>query len=171
MSKVTTTDLKHKLTDSAEAAKEAASSALHTAAEAGRSASDEIASQAAETLETARDFATGRAEALRDTLADAADHIATRLDSEKDRLTGLSERVLGGLSEGVTSVSDSLRGRSLGDLLADAQGYARRNPGTFALGAAVAGFALARVIGSSSARHQARITADARGSAPKAPRG
>lgn len=169
MTKMNTTDLKHKMTETAEKATDMAASALDTAAEAGRTVTHKIAAEAADTFDAVREAATDRAGAVRDTLADAADRFADRLETEGDRAAGLSARVLDGLANGVTTVSDSLRGRSLGDLLADAQGYARRNPGTFALGAAVAGFAIARMIGSSAAR--ASADAHAGQAHQKAPRG
>ena len=43
-----------------------------------------------------------------------------------------------------------MRSHSLDDLLATTRAFAQRNPGAFAAGAAVAGFALARFLRSSS---------------------
>ncbi len=169
----TVTDLKDKLNSTADKAKEMASSAMDTATEAGRTVTAEVKAHASDTLDAVRDAAGERAGAVRDTLVDAADRLADRLGAEGDGTTGLSAQVLNGLAGGVATVSDSLRGRTLGDLLADAQGYARRHPGTFAVGAAIAGFALARFIGSSGQRDAHRRVADTQGlpAVPKAPRG
>ena len=156
-------DLKEKLTLTADKAKEMATSALDTASDAGRTVTAEVKTHAADTLDAVRDAAGEKAGAVRDTLVDAADRLADRLVTEGDGSTGLSAQVLNGLAGGVATVSDSLRGRTLGDLLADAQGYARRHPGTFAVGAAIAGFALARFIGSSTQREATRYTADTQG--------
>ena len=154
-----TTDLKDKLGATADKAKELASSAMDTATEAGRTVTAEVKSHASDTLETVREVAAEKAGAARDTLVDAADRLANQLGSEAGEANGMSARVLNGLASGVSTVSDSLRGRNLGDLLADAQDYARRNPATFAVGAAVAGFALARFIGSTAARQTAAARA------------
>ncbi len=166
-------DLKDKLNNTAEKAKEMATSAMDTASEAGRTVTAEVKAQASDTFDAVRDAAGERAGAVRDTLVDAADRLADRLVTEGDGSSGLSAQVLNGLAGGVATVSDSLRGRTLGDLLADAQDYARRHPGTFAVGAAIAGFALARFISSSSQREAPRRVVDIHGqpTAAKAPRG
>lgn len=108
---------------------------------------------------TAAEAAGEGAGAARDTLVNAADRLARSLETEAGATTGLSARVLNGLADGVTSATDGLRDRTLGDLLTGAQDYARRNPGTFAVGAAVAGFALARFLGSSASRRAAEAHA------------
>jgi len=147
-----TTDLKNKFAKTTDAAKETAAAAMDMASETGRSMKDSVQAQASEAMDGMREAAGERAEAARDSLVGAADRLAETLHAEAKSTEGVAQRVLGGLADGVSTVSDGMRGRSLGDLLADAQGYARRNPGTFAVGAAVAGFALARFLRSSSIR-------------------
>jgi hypothetical protein len=147
---MTTTHLKDKLAATADKAKETATSALDAAGEAGRAARDEMVARASETLGTVRDAAADRAEDARDTIVSAGDRIAQSLQQHADDAGGVQSRILSGLADGVTTVTDGLRGRTLGDLLSDAQAYARRNPGAFAAGAAVAGFALARFLRSSA---------------------
>lgn len=153
-----TSHLKEKLATTADKAKETATAAMDAATTAGRAVKSEVTAQAAETLQTVRDAAGERSEAARDTLVSAGERLAETLQTEAQATDGVPSRLLNGLAEGVTTVTDGLRGRTLGDLLADAQGYARRNPGTFAVGAAVAGFALARFLRSSGSR----MTAEAR---------
>jgi hypothetical protein len=116
-----------------------------------RNLKDKLATASA----TAKEAAGEGAGAARDTLVDAADRLARTLETEAEATEGLSARVLNGLADGVAAATDGLRDRTLGDLLTGAQDYARRNPGTFAVGAAVAGFALARFLGSSASRRTA----------------
>lgn len=155
---MTTTDLKEKLSTTAGKAKETAAAALDVATEAGRTVKTEVTAHAADTLHAVREAAGERTGAARDTLVDAGERLAATLENEAQAADGIPSRLLTGLASGVSTVTDGLRGRTLGDLLADAQGYARRNPGTFAVGAAVAGFALARFLRASGNR----MTAEAR---------
>jgi aspartokinase len=150
-----TTDLKEKLADTADKVKETAAAAMDVAGEAGRTVTAEAKARAADTMETVRTAAGERADAARDTLVSAGERLAETLQNEASATDGISSRVFNGLASGVTTVTDGLRGRTLGDLLSDAQDYARRHPGTFAVGAAVAGFALARFLRSSGVRQSA----------------
>ena len=156
---MTTTDLKEKLAATAGKARETAAAALNVAGEAGRTVAAEAKARAAETLGAVQDMAGESAEAARDTLVGAGERLASTLEAEAEATGGVPSRLLSGLAGGVTSVTDSLRGRTLGDLLVDAKDYARRHPGTFAVGAAVAGFALARFLRSSSLRQSAEAKA------------
>ena len=61
-------------------------------------------------------------------------------------------------SKGLASVSRALQGRSVGELVAEAAAFGRRNPVAFLGGATLAGFALARL---------AMASAPATGSAPR----
>lgn len=153
-----TTDLKDKLSTTAEKAKETVGAAIGAATEAGRTVAGEAKLHAADTFDTVRDAASDRAGAARDVIVEAGDRLSERLQIEAEGGTGVSSRVLGSIADGVATVTDGLRGRTLGDLVADARDYAKRNPGTFAVGAAVAGFAVARFLRSSGAR----MTAEAR---------
>ena len=156
---MTTNDLKDKIAATADKARETAATALDVATEAGRAVKTEIQSHATDTLHAVRDAAGERTEAARDTLVDVGERLAEKLETEAHSADGIPARLLTGLASGVTTVTDGLRGRSLGDLLSDAQGYARRNPGTFAVGAAVAGFALARFLRASGNRMSAEARA------------
>ncbi len=155
---MTTTDLKDKLAATADKARETASTAMDVATEAGRTVKDEVTSLAADTMHSMREVAGERSDAARDTLVNAGERLGEVLESEAQSVDGIPARLLTGLASGVTTVTDGLRGRTLGDILADAKGYARRNPGTFAVGAVVAGFALARFLRASGNR----MTAEAR---------
>lgn len=154
-----TEDLKDKLAATAEKAKDTAASAMDMASEAGRTVKAEVKTRAADTLNTVRDVASERADAARDSIVGAGERLAETLQSDADATDGVPARLLTGLASGVQSATDGLRGRSIGDLVSGAQDYARRHPGTFALGAAVAGFALARFLRSSASRETAEARA------------
>jgi len=158
---MTTTNLKAKLSTTADKASDAAAAALDLATEAGRMARDEVRAHAADSLHGMRAAAGERTDAVRDTLVDVGERLAETLQSEAQSADHLPSRLLNGLASGVATVTDGLRGRSLGDLLAEAQGYARRNPGVFVVGAAVAGFALARFLRASGSRARAEARAAA----------
>ena len=156
---MTTTELKEKLAVIAGKARETAAAALDVAGEAGRAVTDEAKARAAETLEVVQDVAGERADAARDTLVSTGERLAETLKAEAGATDGMPARLLSGLAGGVTTVTESLRGRTLGDLVVDAKDYARRHPGTFAVGAAVVGFALARFLRASTLRQTAEARA------------
>jgi hypothetical protein len=154
-----TQDLKDKLSTTAEKAKDTVSSAAGVMAEAGQSLKAEVKSHVAETVDTVRQAAEDRASAVRDGIVDSGANLASTLKDQAEASDGLSSRVLGNLASGVSTVTEGLRGRTIGEVMESAQSYARRHPGTFAVGAAVAGFALARFLRSSGTR--ARVEARA----------
>ena len=155
---MTAIDLKDTLAATADKARETAAAAIDLATKAGRTVKAEVASHAADTVHAVREAVGERTEAARDTLVNAGDRLSETLETEAESVDGIPARLLTGLASGVKTVTDGLRGRTLGDMLADAQDYARRHPGTFAVGAAVAGFALARFLRASNSR----ISAEAR---------
>jgi hypothetical protein len=154
-----TQDLKEKLASTAEKAKDTAASAMDVASEAGQTLKSGVKAQVAETMETVREAAEDRASYLRDTVVDSGENLANTLKEQASATQGIPSRVLGDLANGVTSLTEGLRGRTIGDMVESAQSYARRHPGTFAVGAAVAGFALARFLRSSGARARAEARA------------
>jgi hypothetical protein len=154
-----TQDIKQKLTTTAEKTKDTAASAMDVMAEAGQTLTSEVKSHVADTVDTVREAARDRASAVRDGLVDSGANLASTLKDQAEAGDGMQARVLGGLANGVTSLTEGLRGRTIGDVVESAQSYARRHPGTFAVGAAVAGFALARFLRSSGTR--ARVEARA----------
>lgn len=154
-----TNTLKERLAETAGKAKDTASSALDVASEAGRTVKAEVKAHAAETVDNVRAAAGERASATRDSLVETGERLVGSLQRQAEAAEGVSARVLTGLAGGVTTVTDGLRGRTIGELVEDAQGYARRHPGAFAVGAAVAGFALARFLRSSGARARAEARA------------
>lgn len=126
-----------------------------SAANLAASSVDSIKSQAQDAAAKLRDAAAERVDAAKDTMVDQGLRIA---DSLRKSMAGhgedsLQERVIDVVAKGVADLSEGLRSRNLGSVLTDVQGFARRNPGAFIAGAAIAGFALARFTRSS---HSAR---------------
>ena len=149
--------------NAATATKTAAQSVMHdgqtTARDMAASAKDQVESTATMVKDKATEIAGGvkakameaaatvgdKADAATGAIADEGHRFAQTLrTAASERAETVQGRVLGVVAGGVESVSDTIRDRSFGDIVADVQGYARRNPGAFVAGAAVLGFALAR---------------------------
>jgi hypothetical protein len=95
-----------------------------------------------------RDHASARAEDGRDMLADEAKKFADNLRNQSNGPSDkrLQQRLLGTLADGVSDISDDLRGKSPNELWSDVRRIAEQNPGVFAVGAGLAGFALVRFL-------------------------
>lgn len=117
-------------------------------------AKDAIVASAGSTLAAVKDVAVEKADAARETLSDVGDRLAATLQraSAEDGEDALKSRVLSSVAQGLTSASDALRQRSVTDLGSDIRMLAKRHPGAFMAVAAVAGFAAARFVRSSSRR-------------------
>lgn len=121
-------------------------------------AKDAIVAGAGSTLATVRDVAVEKADSARETLSDVGERLANTLksasaDSDED---ALKSRVLSSVAQGLTTATDALRQKSVVDLTSDVKSLARRHPGAFMVAAAVAGFAAARFVRSSSQRRMGR---------------
>lgn len=132
---------------------------LRKAADTAVDAKDAIISGAGSALGTVRDVAVEKADAARETLSDAGERLAATLkgasaDSDGD---ALKSRMLSSVAQGLTTASDALRQRSVTDLTSDVRTLARKHPGAFMVAAAVAGFAMARFVRSSSQRREPRV--------------
>lgn len=103
-----------------------------------------------------------QADAGRDFIADKARDAAARLCAQAAEETGsLRGRMLGIIAGGASDLAQDLRRHSLPALLAETEAFARRNPGAFVGGAALAGFALARFQRATAApRHATPSMAD-----------
>lgn len=111
-----------------------------------RGMADQAKAGAQDMADRARAEAEKRAGEKRDALADEGGRFAESLRSaagEQDE-GSLQRRLLESVAGGVEDFSDSLRGRSFGDMVDQVERFARRNPTTFLIGAAAAGFALVR---------------------------
>ena len=133
--------------------------AMRKAADTATDAKDAIVAGAGSALGTVRDVAVEKADAARETLSDAGERLAATLkgaaaDSDDD---ALKSRMLSSVAQGLTTASDALRQRSVTDLTSDVRTLARKHPGAFMVAAAVAGFAVARFVRSSSQRREPRV--------------
>ncbi len=103
---------------------------------------------------------------------DSLRRFARVIDGAADELEGQSPAVAGAVHEAarrVDDLSDSLASRSVNDLFDAAAQFARAQPALFALGSAVAGFALARFLKSSEKNGRGASFVQAGGvSAPQA---
>ena len=133
-----------------------------TVKDKARSAQADVAAHAAGTVAALRDGAAAHLDDARDALSESGDRLADTLQrAAEDQPEGaLQTRVMAAAASGLATVSDSLRDRSLAEMAADLKALARRHPAVFAAGAAVAGFALARIL-RSAAQDSAARTIDA----------
>lgn len=111
---------------------------------------DKGAEAAESARETARIFtkrAFAQGEAYRDAAAESAGRFATALRRASDELGDGStpERMIGQMAEGIADATDNLRDKSIEDIARGANDFARRNPVAFIGGAALLGFAAARL--------------------------
>lgn len=130
---------------------------IRKATDATVEAKDAIVAGAGSALGTVRDVAVEKADAARETLSDVGERLAATLKTasgEDD--DALKSRMLSSVAQGLTSASDALRQKSVTDLTSDVKSLARKHPGAFMVAAAVAGFAAARFVRSSSQRRIAR---------------
>jgi hypothetical protein len=148
-----TTKLKQNLHDTSEAAMATAKSAVDLARDTGETLASDVGARAGRVAGAVKDAVTDRADAARNTVASAGDRLADSLRNAAERVHdgGVPERVLTAVADGVGNAADHLRGQHAADLVSDLRSFAGRHPGAFAAAAAVAGFALARYLQSSSA--------------------
>ena len=94
-----------------------------------------------------KEEAAARAESAKQDLAQELSATAEALGFAARELEGhsLQRSLLSQASEGLTSISRAIEGRSVGDIVSDLAGFGRRNPVAFLGGATLAGFALARL--------------------------
>ena len=145
--------LKDNIKDGADAAIKSASHAADVAKDTVRQMVSDVSSQAADTAAAVRDSAVDRLGDARDALSESGDRLAETLRraAEEPVAGSVQARVLSAVAGGVSSAANTLRDRSVSDIVADVRALAQRNPGAFDAGAAVAGFALARFLRASDA--------------------
>ena len=135
-------------------AKAKMSGAAEKATHKVRAVASDLTAKASEAATTVRDNALERMDEARDALSDSGDRLAETLRraAEEPEAGSVQAKMLSAVASGVSSAAETLRERSVSEIAADLRDMARRNPGVFAAGAAVAGFALARCLRSSSQR-------------------
>ncbi len=121
-----------------------------TADAAGQKAKDlrdEVMDTARNVRDTAVEEGTARAEGAKKSLADEVSSVGKALRKASDELRDGSpqERAFSQVAETVAEFADSVRNKDLGEMFNDVNHFARRNPAVFLGGAALLGFAAARM--------------------------
>ncbi|WP_324753275.1 hypothetical protein [Roseovarius sp. Pro17] len=123
-----------------------------------KSVSEDLSSSARETAQDAagavREEAARRADSAKSGVADEVLDIASALRKAADDMRDGSpqERTFGQIAGGLADVSDSIRGKDLGEMASELTTFAKRNPMLFLGGIALAGFAATRFATASARR-------------------
>ncbi|MDX3187051.1 hypothetical protein PV458_01425 [Streptomyces sp. MN03-5084-2B] len=148
-----------------EVAQTAADQAKHVAEHARHEARDLVREGREQLQSQARDGQRKAAESLHQ-LAGQLERMAQQTDSP-----GLAGDVARQVSDRTRSVADWLEHREPGDLLDEVRRFARRRPGTFLVGAAVAGALVGRLTRGVVAQQKEETASDGRAAAPQPPAG
>lgn len=184
-----TPSVKDKASESAEAGKQAAGEVAQTATDQAKDVAQETKKQARDLVGEARSQLSEQAGAqhrsLVTNLRSLADELSTM--AQRSENPGTATDLVGQAGDRAHTVADWLDQREPGDLLGEARSFAQRRPGTFLLGAVVAGVVAGRltrgvvaahsddtgstgtsatVTGDGSARHQAVEAPEGYGTAP-----
>jgi hypothetical protein len=141
------TSVKERATEASQAAKHAGSDVAQTAAEKAKDVAQETTKQARDLLGEARGQVKQQAgdqhRALVDNLRSLADELSAMTSANEQG--GMATQLVGQAGERVHGAANWLDGREPGDVLDEVRAFARRRPGTFLLGAALAGVAAGRL--------------------------
>jgi hypothetical protein len=137
----------------------ATSDLKQTAEKATAMISDEVREGVRQGTARAREEAAARTEEAKQGLAREVSATAEALDAASRELqeNSLQRSLLSEASRGLASMSRALQGRSAGELVADVAEFGRRNPAAFLGGAALAGFAVARLATASAPAFRPRL--------------
>jgi hypothetical protein len=147
--------MKDKATDTAGAAKGAAGDVAQTASDKAKDVVGEAKRQARDLVGEARDQVGSQ-------VGDQHQNLVSNLHSLADELTkmagasdqqGLAGEIVGQAGDRARTAADWLGNRQPGDLLDEVRSFARRRPGTFLVGALVAGVAVGRLTRGAVAAH------------------
>ncbi|MDP3197421.1 hypothetical protein [Tabrizicola sp.] len=158
----TASSMKDAASDAADEGRSRVGNIVGKAQDIAQDTKEAIVSGAGSTLSAVKDVAVEKADMARESLSDVGERLAATLerasaDSDSD---ALKSRVMTSVAQGLHTASDALRQRSVSDLTADVKTLAKRHPGAFMAAAAIAGFAAARFIRSSSKRRLAERDSD-----------
>ncbi len=123
-----------------------------------KSVSEDLGNSARETAQDAasavREEASRRADSAKSGVADEVSDIASALRKAANDMRDGSpqERTFGQIAGGLADVSDSIRGKDLGEMANELSSFAKRNPMLFIGGIALAGFAATRFATASARR-------------------
>lgn len=130
-----------------------ASEKLHDAGETIRSSAKGAAEDA---KSTASAYAEQGKTAAATGLTDFASAVRRASDELQDRDQGLAAKLVSQAASSLEDVASSVSGSSLDDVMHSVQGFARRNPAAFVVGAVLAGVALGRFARASGERDHGR---------------
>lgn len=129
-------------------------SGLDEAKEAGQELRDSVKGEARKLGEAAKQHATERAEQAKEDLADQVSSVGNAFRRASDDLRSGSpqEQVFGHAANSIADLADGIRGKDFSTIIDDVSDLARRNPLAFLGGAALLGFAGARLARASQKR-------------------
>lgn len=161
------TDQNTKDTPGVDGAKETAREAKDAAHERGQALKDE----ARQGLESARSRVESEAERGKDhvgqSVGDTADALETAAGSAREG--SIQQQLLSEAANGLSGIASEMEGKSLSEIVGGVSNFARRNPGAFLGGMALAGFAMSRFARASErARDEDGRTSGKGGRAPVA---
>ncbi|MEZ5797526.1 MAG: hypothetical protein R3D63_08750 [Paracoccaceae bacterium] len=148
-------DLTDQAGDMVDSAGDTALTLGETVRDVAASAVEEVKVRALHGAETLRRAATERAADVRDATAEAGEKIVDTLRTAADKTgaTGYASRALNLAADGLSTAAQKLDGASVRSVAQDARDFARRNPATTVTLAALAGFALVRLMRAAPADH------------------
>lgn len=126
-----------------------------------KAAAEDLGSSASDTAQNAasavRDEAARRADDAKSGVADEVSDVASALRKAANDMRDGSpqERTFGQIASSLADVSESIRGKDLGEMANEVSGFAKRNPMLFLGGIALAGFAATRFATASARRDDA----------------
>ncbi|MGZ9809306.1 hypothetical protein ACXN5S_02480 [Pseudoroseicyclus sp. H15] len=123
------------------------SEAYESVRETGKSLKDDAVHAAEGVRDRVTEEAQARADGAKDYVADEVSSVGKALRDASSELRGGSpqEQLFSVMADGLADFADSVRGKSVGDLVTDVGDFGRRNPVAFLGGAALLGFAGARL--------------------------
>src|SRR5690625_1447736 len=131
--------------------REEASSMASDAAQGAQNIAEEVREQVREGVAYAREEAERQAREGVHYGADQVQRTATALRSAAQDLDGTFQgEIFRHAADGLQSLSDDMRDKSIGEIIGDVAVYARRHPVTYLGGALLAGFALTRFVRASA---------------------
>lgn len=131
--------------------REEASSIASDVAEGAQNIAEEVREQVREGVAYAREEAERQAREGVHYGADQVQRTATALLSASEDLDGTFQgEIFRHAADGLQSLSDDIRGKSIGEIIGDVAAYARRHPATYLGGALLVGFALTRFMRASA---------------------
>jgi hypothetical protein len=162
--------------EAANQGKQAVSDVTSTAADKARQVTEETARQARDLLGEARGHLEQQAGEQHRNLVSGLRSLSDELGSMRADQPGLASELVSQAHERVNGAADWFERRQPGDLVGEIRDFARRRPGTFLLGAALAGIAVGRLTRGAVAAHSddsdsasAHQVSDATTATPTAP--